>query len=168
MYFAGVALSGQKTDRIMSTHSQERVLPYRPELIFDLVADVESYPEFLPLWERAEVVQRDDDGYHTDQVIRLGLARQRFRSRTVLAHPHRIRVTSSDGLFRNLVIEWDFEPVLDGGCNASCSLSWETESYLFQDVLDLVLFDAARSIVRAFEKRAHQLYGSTSAVPDVA
>ena len=152
----------------MASHSEKRVLPYRTELIYDLVADVESYPAFLPLWQHAEVIGREDDGYHTDQVIRVGLASQRFRSRTVLNHPHSIRVTASEGLFRDLVINWGFEPVPDGGCSVSCSLSWETESKLFRNVLDFVLFDTARTIIRAFEKRAHKLYGSTSSVSDVA
>lgn len=152
----------------MSTHTQKRVLPYRQDLIFDLVVDVESYPQFLPLWEHATIVARDGDTYETDQIVRLGLARKRFRSKTVLQRPRHIEVTSMDGLFGNLIIEWRFEPVLASACGVFCSLNWETDSFLLQDVLDLVLFDAARSIVRAFEARARELYGPASPVPDVA
>lgn len=146
----------------MAAHKEQRLLPYSPELIFDLVADVESYPAFLPLWKQAKVSYRQGNVYSTDQVIQIGPARKRFRSKTVLQRPKRIDITSSDRLFRHFAIRWIFEPTPDGACRVDFVLTCEARSRLLQGVFDVVLLDAAQSIVSAFEKRARELYGPVS------
>lgn len=145
----------------VATYSSRRVMPYRAEQIFDLVADVERYPEFLPLWEKANVIERRRQIYHTDQVVRVGLLRTRFRSKTVLKRPRHIEVTSSEGLFRHFSIAWHFTRCGGGkACQVQCDLAWAVRSPLLHNILQLILVEAGQNIVTAFEQRAHELYGT--------
>ena len=149
-----------------ATYSERRVMPYRVQQVFDLVADVERYPDFLPMWEQASIVERQRNVYHTDQVVRLGLLRPRFRSKTVLRRPRRIEVTSSDGLFRHFSIAWHFASLSqDRGCEVDCDLSWQVHSPLLQSILQFVLAEAGQNIIGAFERRAHALYGEKAVAP---
>ena len=122
--------------------------------VFDLVADVERYPEFLSLWREARIYAHDDDVYFTEQEVGLGLLRERFRTRTQLLRPESIVVTSDDSRFQAFGIRWTFEP-LPGGCRAGIELSWEMRSRPLQRAIELLLPTAARSMVDAFRRRAH-------------
>lgn len=144
----------------VATYSDRRVMPYRAEQIFDLVADVERYPEFLSLWEEATIIDRGRNVYHTDQVVRLGLLRTRFRSKTVLSRPQHIEVISCDGLFRRFSIGWHFAKTAGGkSCQVDCDLVWEVRSPLLHNILQFILAEAGQNIITAFEQRADALYG---------
>jgi len=149
----------------MATHNEKRLLPYMPEQIFDLVADVEKYPEFLPLW-RSVSVQRPpgENGtglYHTEQTLQLGPVQKKFRTETLLERPHRIHVESSDPLFNHFSIQWVFQPQPEAACLVDFSLRCEAGSFLLRPILEVVLMEAAQSIVRAFERRARALYAGS-------
>jgi coenzyme Q-binding protein COQ10 len=122
--------------------------------VFDLVADVERYPEFLSLWHDARIYAREEDVYYTEQEVGLGPVRERFRTRTQLLRPERIVVTSDDRRFHAFGIRWTFEP-LRGGCRAGIELSWEMRSRSLQKAIELLLPTAARSMADAFQRRAH-------------
>ena len=79
-----------------------RVLPYQPEQLFDIAADVERYPDFLPWWQSARITQRSGDVYHTDQEVGFGPFSQRFTTKTILRRPLEIEVTAIDGPFEDL------------------------------------------------------------------
>lgn len=151
----------------MPSYTENRVLSYTPEQLFDLVADVERYPEFLPWWVAARIRKWDGDVYYTDQVIGFGLIRQRFPSRTVLERPGRIDVTSDAGPFLRLEIRWTFEPAPEGGCLVGFHLDFELGSKLVQRLFTLLFSDAARRVVRSFERRARELYGPPRASPPI-
>jgi coenzyme Q-binding protein COQ10 len=140
----------------MTTHCETRLIAASCDQVFELVADVERYPEFSSLWRCARVYHRDGDVYLTDQEIGLGPIRERFRTRTELRRPHRIEVTSEDSLFETFQIIWGFDP-LRGGCRASIALTWEMRSRRLQKGIDLLLPTVARSMVAAFSKRADRL-----------
>jgi coenzyme Q-binding protein COQ10 len=146
----------------MPIHKETRVLSYAPERFFDLVADVEQYPEFLPLWRQAKVYHREGALYYTDQEIGLGPVRERFRSKTVLRRPVRIDVTSSEQIFRRFEMHWQFVPTASGGCQVSFILFVEARPRLLRKVLDTMLVETSRRMVLAFERRAHQLYGGSA------
>nr|MBS0019023.1 type II toxin-antitoxin system RatA family toxin [Gammaproteobacteria bacterium] len=135
--------------------------------MFSVVADVERYPEFLPLWEEAEVVEQHGDSYYTDQVILLGVKPLHFRSKTVLKHPTDIEVTAAEGLFRQLVIRWHFEPASASTCYARCTIAYQMQSPIWQIIIDPMLSYATQSTVSAFEKRAHDLYGAVARLPSL-
>jgi coenzyme Q-binding protein COQ10 len=140
----------------MTTHREARLIPAPREIVFDLVADVERYPEFLPLWQHARIYQREHDAYLTEQEIGLGPIRERFRTRTELRRPDRIDVTSDDALFRAFRICWSFQPA-PSGSQASIALTWEVRSRRLQAAIDLLLPTVARTMVDAFQRRAAEV-----------
>jgi coenzyme Q-binding protein COQ10 len=140
----------------MTTHREARLISASVDRVFDLVADVERYPEFLPLWRHARVYRREGDVYLTEQEIGVGPIRERFRTRTELRRPDRIDVASDDALFRAFHICWTFDPLRDG-CRASIALTWEVRSRSLQSAIDLLLPTVARTMVDAFQRRAGEV-----------
>ena len=119
----------------MTTHTESRVFRAPQAHIFDLVADVESYPDFLPMWSSARILSRDGDTYTTVQELGVGPIRETFRTRTELVRPVVIDVTSLDGMFRSFLIHWSFDPI-GGGCRVSIALTWEVRSRVLQRAID--------------------------------
>jgi coenzyme Q-binding protein COQ10 len=142
----------------MLKQKAERVLrPYRPEDLFDLAADVERYPEFLPWWIAARIRARAGSVYTTDQILGLGPLRVRFGSKTVLDRPTRIDVTSDDAPFRRFALVWTFAPVAKDGCRVSLSAELELNSLLLERVVERILPKIVADIMAAFDVRAHDL-----------
>lgn len=142
----------------MSVHRVHCSLPYTQDQLFDLAADVESYPDFVPWLVAARIWKREGNVYYTDQVIRFALVRKRFGSKTILQRPERIDVTSTDGPVRNLHLTWLFDPRPGGGCQVSLSVELVLRSQLFQDLVAHATNRAVGPIMSAFEAQAHRLY----------
>ena len=142
----------------MITQRVERLLPYTAEQLFDLAADVESYPEYLPWWKSARIRKRNYDGYQTDQVIGLGPFRVEFGSRTILQRPGRIDVTSTDFPFRQFRITWTFDPQPGPACKVTARSEFEFRLSALQGFYDRVLPNVVGDIMAAFERRAARLY----------
>src|SRR5271155_4713755 len=100
----------------MPTHAEQRLLPYTPEQLFDLVADVERYPEFLPWCLGARIRERTSTTITADLLIGFKMVRERFTSRVVPDRPRRIDVSYTDGPFRYLSNHWDFIARPGGQC----------------------------------------------------
>jgi len=148
----------------MPVHRETRILPHRCDQFFDLVADVESYPAFLPLWRRARIYRRQGDVYYTEQEIGAGpVMTQRFRSRTKLDRPTDIEVTSDEGIFKQFRVHWHFETTPNDGCRVDFEMSCEARSFIMTQIMDLMLLATARSMVEAFEERAREIYGAGAA-----
>jgi coenzyme Q-binding protein COQ10 len=142
----------------MPTHAEQRVLPYTPEQLFALVADVERYPEFLPWCIGARIREREPDLIIADLIIGFRMFRERFTSRVALDPPHRIDVSYTEGPFRYLDNHWVFDPA-SGGCRVDFFVDFEFKSRILQRVIGLLFHEAVRRMVAAFEGRARQLYG---------
>jgi coenzyme Q-binding protein COQ10 len=138
---------------------QQRVLPYSQEQLFELIADVERYPEFVPWWIAARIRHRDGDTIHVEQVIGLGAVRQRFTSQAIFRRPVSVQVTSNDGPFRHLEISWTITPVPGEGCTVTLSPSFDLRSKILQRLLGAMLSHETCRLIEVFERRAHQLYG---------
>ncbi len=143
----------------MPTHAEQRILPYTPEQLFALVADVERYPEFLPWCVGARVRERKPNLIVADLIIGFRMFRERFTSRVTLDPPRRIDVTYSEGPFRYLHNHWIFEPVANG-CRIDFFVDFEFKSRILQRVIEVLFSEAVRRMVAAFEHRAHDLYGA--------
>lgn len=143
----------------MQTHTVEREVPFRPEQLFDLVADVERYPEFVPWWVAARVRRREEGAYYTDQVIRVSMVSQRFTTRTALRRPDWIDVTSDEKPFKKLEIRWRFEPAPGGRCRVRLDLLFHFKSVALGKMLGIVSGEAAHMLINAFEERARSVYG---------
>jgi coenzyme Q-binding protein COQ10 len=162
----------------MPTHAEKRFLPYRPEQLFELVASVERYPEFLPWCIAARIRSRepingspDRTMITADLVIGFRMIRERFTSRVSLSPPDRIDVNYSEGPFRYLNNHWIFEPVEpsathpSGGTMLDFYVDFEFHSKLLQSLMAMLFNEAVKRMVHAFETRAKQLYGAGAAAP---
>lgn len=149
----------------MPTHAEQRYLPYTADQLFDLVADVERYPEFLPWCVAARIRKRDGDIFFADLVIGFKLIRERYTSKVKLDRPGLgIDVTYTEGPFHYLNNHWKFIPAEDGGATIDFFVDFEFKSKLLQKVIGALFNEAVRLMVSSFEKRARQLYGADGRV----
>lgn len=150
----------------MPQHAETRRLPYSAQQMYDLVADVGRYPEFLPWCAAARIRSREDHGDHevmeADLVISFKVFRERFGSRVVLKYSQlRIETEYLDGPFRYMKSNWQFADA-EGGCDVSFDVDFEFRNAVLQGMIGLVFNEAMHRIVRAFEARARALYGTPS------
>jgi coenzyme Q-binding protein COQ10 len=143
----------------MSKYAEQRLLPYTPDQLFDLVADIEKYPEFLPWCIGARIRKRESNEITADLVIGFKMYRERFTSHVVLSPRHRIHVTYSEGPFRYLENQWKFDAGPNGGCIVDFYVDFEFKSKMLQRVIEVLFNEAVRRMVTAFEARARKLYG---------
>ena len=146
----------------MPTHSETRLLPYSAQQMYDLVADVNAYPEFLPWCAAARVRKRVPQGecevMEADLVISFKVFRERFGSRVVLwPEQKKIDTEYIDGPFRYMRSNWAFEDA-EGGCNVTFFVDFEFRNAILQGIIGVVFNEAMQRIVRAFERRAAELY----------
>lgn len=151
----------------MPTHAEKRVVPYTPKQLFDLVADVERYPEFLPWAVAARITKRQGNVFHADMVVGFKMIRERFSSRVTLTEPNRVDVVYLDGPFRYMNNHWIFEPHEDG-CLIDFYVDFEFRSRMLQRMIGVLFNEAVRRLVSAFEARARQLYGPQAKPVDEA
>lgn len=144
----------------MPTHAEVRVLHHPAEQLFDLVADVEKYPEFLPWCVDARIRRREDSLVVADLVIGYRVFRERFTSTVVLNRPDRIDVTYAEGPFRYLNNHWIFVPEGSDSCIIDFFVDFEFHSRVLQVVAERVFGEAVKLMVHAFERRADELFGS--------
>lgn len=143
----------------MPTHSEKRVLPYTPQQLFALVADVERYPEFLPWAVACRIRRREGKVIWADLVIGFKMVRERFTSKVTLDEAaNRIDVEYADGPFHYLHNHWIFIPHPDG-CLIDFYVDFEFRNPLLQKIIGALFGEAVRRMVAAFESRARQLYG---------
>jgi coenzyme Q-binding protein COQ10 len=147
----------------MPTHAEKRPLPHTPEQLFQLVADVERYPAFLPWCVAARIRKRDGDVFFADLVIGFKLIRERYTSKVTLDRANRrIDVIYTEGPFKYLNNHWIFEPTPDGGTNIDFYVDFEFHSRLLQKMIGPLFNEAVRMMVASFEKRARELFGPDS------
>jgi coenzyme Q-binding protein COQ10 len=150
-------------------HAERKVVAFAPKQLFDLVADVPRYPEFLPWCTAARVRRRESATVEIDEVaIGFGPFHEKFVSRVALAPddpggPH-IETTGIEGPFRVLSSRWTFKPHPEG-TQIDFSLEFEFRSRLLQHTVRVLFAEAVRRMVSAFEARAAKLYGKPSARP---
>ncbi len=143
----------------MPTHAERRVLPYTPQQLYDLVADVGRYPEFLPWCLAARIRERDEKLIVADLVIGFKVFRERFTSHVTLSPElPRIDVKYTDGPFKYLQNHWVFEDHPQG-CEIDFYVDFEFRSRILQKVIETLFSEAVRRMVGAFEARAQDLYG---------
>ena len=146
----------------MPTHAEKQIVPYTQDQLFDLVADVDKYPRFLPWCVAARVRHRTGNQLLCDLTIGFGPFRESFTSRVTLDRPRRVNVKYESGPFRYLNNQWDFGPHALGdtlGTEVAFFVDFEFRSRILQAAIGLVFNEAVRRMVNAFLKRAHDVYG---------
>jgi coenzyme Q-binding protein COQ10 len=142
----------------MPRHTDSKVLPFTPEQLFDLVADVARYPEFLPWVIGSRVRTSSQTEMVADIVVGFKIFRESFTSKVTLQRPAQIHVDYINGPLKYLRNEWQFSSV-DGGCRVDFLVDFEFKNRLFETMVGGLFTEAVRRMVAAFEKRAVQVYG---------
>ena len=143
----------------MPRHSETRHLPYTPEQMFELVADVARYDEFLPWVVAVRVRSSSDTETVADLVVGFSAFKERFTSRVTKQRAQRIVVDYIEGPLKYLKNEWRFEPAAGGGTDVFFSVDFAFKSRVFESLAGAMFDRALRRMTGAFEQRAAALYG---------
>lgn len=143
----------------MPKHAETRHLPYTPEQMFDMVADVGRYGEFLP-WVSAIRVRSDSETEMVaDMIVGFKGLRETFTSKIDKQRPRHIRVDYVDGPLRHLNNDWTFRDDGQGGCYVDFCVDFAFKNRMFEMLAGQVFDRALRKMIGAFEERARVLYG---------
>ena len=158
-----------RPDRVVAVtrHAERKIVPFAPRQIFDLVADVPRYPEFLPWCTAARVRKKEGPNVEVDEVaIGFGPLHERFVSRVTKTADDpsdlRIETTGVEGPFKVLASHWQFKPHASG-TEIVFALEFEFRSRLLQHTMRMLFAEAVKRMVAAFEARASKLYAKVSA-----
>lgn len=139
-----------------------RRLPWSAEQMFDLVADVGRYGEFLPWVVATRIRSNNDSEMIADMLVGFNALREKFTSRVLKQRPGRIEVIYLDGPMRDLDNVWEFRAADDGGCEVDFAVSFTFRNAVFEKLAGQYFDRAFRKMVQAFEDRAAALYGNSS------
>jgi len=147
----------------MLGHIERHYPLYTSDQLYELVADVEKYPEFLPWILSSRILRREPNVVWVDMALGIGPLQQRFTSQGVLYPQHAIEITSSDGPFQQFRQRWDFVAAPDGHSVVRYSYDISLRSFALDLISHIALDGAMRATIDAFERRARILYGSRTA-----
>ncbi len=146
----------------MTTHSEQKFVPFSPDQLFEMVSDVQSYPKFLPWCVGARIRSADDELIVADLMIGYKLLRERFTSRVTLDRAKwKIETEFTDGPFKFLRNQWEFKSCPEG-CQIVFLVEFEFRSTVLQKLVSVLFNEVVLRMVSAFEKRAYFLYGNTN------
>lgn len=141
----------------MPRHVETRILPYTPEQLFDLVADVGRYQEFLP-WVAATRIREDSDtAMVADLVVGFKALKETFTSRVHKQRPHEIEIDYVEGPLKYLHNSWTFRPA-SGGTEVDFCVDFAFKNRIFEALAGQMFDRALRRMIGAFEERAAALY----------
>src|SRR5919205_227928 len=143
----------------MPRHSETRHLPYTPEQLFELVADVQDYDQFLPWVVAVRVRSSSEQETVADLAVGFNAFKERFTSRVRKQRPDSICVDYVEGPLKYLHNEWKFDRAPNGGTNLCFSVDFAFKSRLFESLAGAMFDRALRRMTNAFEQRAAALYG---------
>jgi len=143
----------------MPAHADSGVVPYTPAQMFDLVADIEAYPQFLPWCRAARILHRQGDSVRAELVIGFKGVTERYVSRVLFDRTRmKIDVEYERGPFKYLKNKWNFSEAPEG-CRVEFEIDFEFRSRLLQMLIGAVFTEAVRRMTQAFRQRADSLYG---------
>ena len=144
----------------MPQHAETRFLPYTPEQMFDLVADIGRYDEFLPWVQGMRIRSHEGNVVTADMIVGFRMVRERFTSRVTLDRPGKVHVDYISGPLKHLKNDWVFRPA-PGGCTIDFSVDFEFRNKMFERLAGMFFGEAFKRMVSAFEARAAHVYGAT-------
>lgn len=144
----------------MPVHQEQKIVPYTAAQMFDLVADIERYPDFLP-WCLAARKLRGPDGADIYEVaIGFRMVRENFTSKVTLERPHAIHAEYLRGPMRHMENKWNFKDLNNGTCEIAFDVNFEFRSLLLQKLIGGLFQEAIARMVHSFEVRAKVIYGA--------
>ena len=133
--------------------------------MFDLVADIGRYDEFLPWVQAMRIRETEDNVVTADMVVGFKMVRERFTSRVTLDRPNAIHVDYVSGPLKYLKNDWLFRPAPNGGCDIDFSVDFEFKNKMFERLAGMFFHEAFKRMVGAFETRAAVIYGPPGFAP---
>jgi coenzyme Q-binding protein COQ10 len=149
----------------MPTHAEKRILPYTQQQLFDLVAGVDEYPQFLPWCLSSRITKRDGDVFYADLTIGYKMIRERFSSRVTTTCPDHIHVEYLRGPMKHLSNHWRFIAQEDGSTMIDFHVDFEFKSLILKRLMGVFFSEVVRRMVGAFEARAKDLYDPVPVSP---
>jgi coenzyme Q-binding protein COQ10 len=143
----------------MVTGHAVRELPFAREQVFDIAADIERYPEFMPWWLSARIASRSAQTCHVEQVLGFGPLRLPFTTTATFRRPEQIDVRSTERPFRHYQLCLQFEAASPAACRLRVASEVELESAVMQRIADRLLPQSIDRIVLAFAERLRSVYG---------
>jgi coenzyme Q-binding protein COQ10 len=143
----------------MKRYAVVRTLPWSCEQLFDLAADVASYPQFLPGWLDVRILEHAPQQIRVRQRLGIGPVNHTFTSSAELQRPRQVLIGTTDAPFHHLRIQWQFEENGQNGCRVSLGIELETGGSMFETALAKLFEVTMPDIIEHFEVRARQLYG---------
>jgi coenzyme Q-binding protein COQ10 len=147
----------------MTAHRERVVVSHTPQQMYDLVADVARYPEFLPWCIGARILRRDGNVLFAELVIGWKVLRERFSSKVVLDAPNRVQFDYTNGPLKYLHGDWRFSAAPQGGTLVEFQVDFEFRSRALSLVMGGVFTELVHRMVGAYKARADQLYGQSRA-----
>ncbi|HRK97238.1 MAG: type II toxin-antitoxin system RatA family toxin [Alphaproteobacteria bacterium] len=142
----------------MPTYSETKTLPYSVDQMFDLVIDIEKYPDFLPWCIDCKIIKRNDDWIYANLVIGYKLFKEWFLSKIHIEDDKTIQVEYVNGPLRYLSNKWKFIPHDDGSSTVDFYVDFEFKNAVFEKIMGVFFNEIAKRMVSAFVERADQLY----------
>lgn len=146
----------------MPQHNETRLLPWTPEQMFDLVADIRRYPDFLPWVAAVRIREQSETQIIADMSVGFRSFRETFTSRVGLDRPGHIHVDYVQGPLKHLHNNWYFEAAANNGTQLRFSVDFEFRSRIFEKLAGAFFHEAFKRMVASFEARARKLYGSSN------
>jgi ribosome-associated toxin RatA of RatAB toxin-antitoxin module len=134
------------------------IVPYSPAQMFDLVADLERYPEFLPWCAAARLIERDARHLRGSLTMAQGPLQGSFTTRNQLDYPRSMSLELEEGPFSDLQGEWQFEALGEGGCRISLEMRFAFASRVKDALLGVIFEQSCNRLVDAFVQRAAMIY----------
>lgn len=150
--------TGKRSSTSLIKYRESEVLLFSDEQLFNLITDVESYPEFLPGWLEVNVINRDGKRIYARQKIGMPFVNWEFTSVATLEKPHHVEITSTDGPFKDLDIHWHIDPMTKNLSRVSLKVTADIDASV-RSVWNIVIRQSVHSLLEHFKTRAKKLYG---------
>ena len=145
----------------MPTYTDVKKMSYSAKQMFDLVADVEAYPDFLPWIAKAVIPKREEFNFTADLTIGYKFLHDQYTSKVILKPSERIDVEYVNGPFKHLKNYWIFHPISETECEVEFYIDFQFNASLLEGFITPIFSEAVKTIINAFKKRAEEIYPST-------
>ena len=143
----------------MIKHTETKTFAYPKKQMYELVADVESYPEFLPGWNHVVIIERKENGLIVEQGIGYSQFNWKFLSNAILEPHTHLQITSNEEPFNHLLIDWNLVQKRKGHTDVTLTMEMKMRSVILQTVVNSVISQPITQLLGVFEERAKKVYG---------
>tara|TARA_B100001142_G_scaffold269669_1_gene275428 strand:+ start:196 stop:630 length:435 start_codon:yes stop_codon:yes gene_type:complete len=142
----------------MFNYNIVKELNYSDKQMFDLIIDVEKYPEFLPWCKSTNIYDKDNNIFYSDMEIGFNLIKEKFTSRVTTLSTKRIHSEAISGPFNKMNNTWEIENISHNKCKITLNIEFDFKSFLLRNLMGKLFEVSAIKMIDAFENRANYLY----------